>query len=78
MQNATSSDWVVVLSACDTGLGTLTGDGVVGLARSFFQAGVASVIVSLWAVPDAPTADLLWAWGLDGLITDHVHEFSPV
>ncbi|PZV07596.1 MAG: hypothetical protein DCF32_06875 [Leptolyngbya sp.] len=50
---------LVVLSACDTGLGTLTGDGVVGLARSFFQAGVASVIVSLWAVPDAPTAKLM-------------------
>jgi CHAT domain-containing protein len=50
---------LVVLSACDTGLGTLTGDGVVGLARSFFQAGVASVMVSLWAVPDAPTAELM-------------------
>lgn len=50
---------LVVLSACDTGLGTLTGDGVVGLARSFFQAGGASVIVSLWAVPDAPTARLM-------------------
>ncbi|BAY59135.1 TPR repeat-containing protein (plasmid) [Leptolyngbya boryana NIES-2135] len=50
---------LVVLSACDTGRGRVTGDGVVGLSRSFIAAGVPSVIVSLWAVPDAPTADLM-------------------
>lgn len=50
---------LVVLSACDTGLGDITGDGVIGLSRSFFQSGTPSVIVSLWAVPDAPTAALM-------------------
>jgi CHAT domain-containing protein/tetratricopeptide (TPR) repeat protein len=50
---------LVVLSACDTGRGKLTGDGVVGLSRSLIVAGVPSVIVSLWSVPDAPTAALM-------------------
>jgi CHAT domain-containing protein len=50
---------LVVLSACDTGGGEITGDGVIGLSRSLISAGVPSVIVSLWAVPDAPTADLM-------------------
>jgi CHAT domain-containing protein len=50
---------LVVLSACDTGRGRITGDGVVGLSRSLITAGVSSVIVSLWAVPDAPTASLM-------------------
>ncbi|MDB9495927.1 CHAT domain-containing protein [Spirulina major CS-329] len=50
---------LVVLSACNTGRGQLTGDGVVGLARSFLGAGAQRVIVSLWAVPDQPTALLM-------------------
>lgn len=50
---------LVVLSACDTGRGRITGDGIVGLSRAFVGAGVPSVIVSLWAVPDAPTAALM-------------------
>jgi CHAT domain-containing protein len=50
---------LVVLSACDTGRGRITGDGVVGLSRSLIASGVSSVIVSLWAVPDTPTASLM-------------------
>ena len=50
---------LVVLSACDTGRGRLTGDGVIGLSRSFICAGVPSIIVSLWAIPDSETAGLM-------------------
>ena len=50
---------LVVLSACDTGRGAITGDGVIGLSRSLITAGAPSVIVSLWSVPDAPTAELM-------------------
>ena len=50
---------LVVLSACDTGQGRVTDDGVIGLSRSFMTAGVPSTVVSLWAVPDAPTAQLM-------------------
>ena len=50
---------LVVLSACDTGGGKITGDGVIGLSRSLITAGVPSIIVSLWSVPDAPTASLM-------------------
>lgn len=50
---------LVVLSACNTGRGEITADGVIGLSRALITAGVPSVVVSLWAVPDAPTALLM-------------------
>ncbi|PZV07595.1 MAG: Fis family transcriptional regulator [Leptolyngbya sp.] len=50
---------LVVLSACDTGQGRITGDGVIGLSRALITAGSSSVVVSLWSVPDVPTAELM-------------------
>ncbi len=50
---------LVVLSACDTGRGKITGDGVVGLSRSLITAGVPSVLVSLWSVDDNSTKELM-------------------
>lgn len=46
---------MIVLSACQTGQGKITGDGVVGLSRAFVIAGTPSVLVSLWSVDDVMT-----------------------
>ncbi|HMJ24595.1 MAG TPA: tetratricopeptide repeat protein, partial [Pyrinomonadaceae bacterium] len=51
---------LVVLSACQTGLGKeIKGEGLVGLTRGFMYAGAARVVVSLWNVNDKATADLM-------------------
>jgi len=49
---------IVVLSACSTGKGKITGDGIIGLSRCFILAGVPSLIVSLWNI-GAPAAKVL-------------------
>jgi len=51
---------LVVLSACQTGLGKeIKGEGLIGLTRGFMYAGAARVVVSLWSVNDKATADLM-------------------
>jgi CHAT domain-containing protein/Flp pilus assembly protein TadD len=50
---------LVVLSACKTGRGRISGDGVIGLSRALITAGTTSVVVSLWSVPDIQTAKLM-------------------
>lgn len=50
---------LVVLSACRSGRGKVSRDGVAGLTRAFFYAGAASVLATLWDVADEPTSQLL-------------------
>lgn len=53
---------LVVLGACRTAAGPVTGDGIVGMTRGIFAAGAPSVIASLWDLPDTVTASVFPAF----------------
>ena len=56
------ADALVVLAACETGLGRVTPDGVQGLGQAFLRGGARSVVLSLWPVGDAATSHLMAAF----------------
>ena len=63
---------MVVLSACETGLGKeIKGEGLVGITRGFMYAGASRVLASLWKVDDAGTAELMGSF-YKGIFKDNL------
>ena len=55
--------WLVVLSACDTGIGEArNGEGVMGLRRGFVQAGAQNLLMTLWPISDKWSVEIMKAF----------------
>ena len=61
---------MVVLSACQTGQGKATSEGLYGLQRAFKKAGVGTIVMSLWSVSDKTTSGFMIAF-YDCLVNPH-------
>src|SRR5205807_7079008 len=67
--------WLVVLSACDTGLGEArAGEGVLGLRRGFIQAGAQNLLMTLWPISDQITVNIMLDFYVSALKNGNVAE----
>lgn len=70
-----SNTQLVVLSACNSGLGRIDEvDGVIGLQRAFKRAGVQTIVMSLWPVPDETTKLLMQYFYTNLMIGENCHQ----
>ena len=68
---------LVVLSACETGLGQIQkGEGIIGLTRALLYAGTNNIVVSLWQVADQSTSDLMVDFYKNSLASKGMQSYS--